>query len=71
LLTFFHRIQSIHNRTISYKKQIHKMVIRAGKSPIESDLDKIAISGRMFNAALNNNEMYLNNSNMRIQIIYK
>ncbi|MCZ1179792.1 AvrD family protein [Acinetobacter pittii] len=71
LLTFDQLIQAIHNRTICYKKLIHKMVIRAGKSPIESEFDKIVISGSVSKEDRDNNVMNLNISNMSIEILYK
>ena len=71
LLTFDRLIQSIHHLAICYKKLIQKMVIRAGKSPIESDFDKIEITGVMSKLSSNMNVLHLTISNMSIEIIYK
>ncbi|ENV48739.1 hypothetical protein P255_02737 [Acinetobacter brisouii CIP 110357] len=72
LLTFDHLIQTVYSNLpkISYKSLIYKMIIRAGKSPVESDFDQINIHGSMDKIDQETKALNLDISNMRIEIQY-
>lgn len=70
LLTFDKFIQDIHHHPTCSKKLIYKINITAGKSPVESDFEKIEITGSLKKLNKDTNILDMNISNMNIQIFY-
>lgn len=70
LLTFDQFIENIHQRAVCSKKLIHKINITAGKSPIETDFEKIEITGAVKKLNKDTNILDMTISNMNIQIFY-